>query len=506
MLDAACGLASRFMPRARGSLGLVLGAAILLFPGREMRAQLISPGKLTESHKRWDGLRTCTKCHELGNRGIVNERCLACHEPLSARIAKARGYHATVADRNCAACHKEHFGRNFDMVHLDTTKFDHDETGFPLAGGHAEAGCRDCHKPERVAAADVIAFKGEHGTLEKTLLGLAKRCSACHADDDPHAGQFPRYDCDRCHGDADWKKADRFDHRRTRYRLTGRHRKVRCQGCHKRARRRGGRPYVRYVGLEFDACTACHEDVHEGARPDPCRSCHTTRDWHLIRNRTAFEGSFDHSSTEFPLEGKHAEAECGACHTPGASSDRWLAIRFDRRTLGHQYPLPVAKDCVSCHLDYHGGAFEGRPGGIVCDNCHDERGWVPGLYDLARHNEETEFALEGAHAATPCIECHPKPVPGREAQQFRFERRDCVSCHEEDDPHHGQFAKAPCEDCHDASPGFQIADFDHDATRYPLDGAHRDVPCASCHPEERGADGRTFRRYRPLGMDCKDCH
>jgi hypothetical protein len=53
---------------------------------------------------------------------------------------------------------------------------------------------------------------------------------------------------------------------------------------------------------------------------------------------------------------------------------------------------------------------------------------------------------------------------------------------------------------------FRIAAFDHSRTRFPLDGRHRDVECADCHVMVTAADGREFRRYRPVGTQCRDCH
>jgi hypothetical protein len=51
-----------------------------------------------------------------------------------------------------------------------------------------------------------------------------------------------------------------------------------------------------------------------------------------------------------------------------------------------------------------------------------------------------------------------------------------------------------------------VAHFDHDRTRYPLDGSHRDVACGACHALESRPDGTQLRRFRPVGMQCEDCH
>jgi len=84
--------------------------------------------------------------------------------------------------------------------------------------------------------------------------------------------------------------------------------------------------------------------------------------------------------------------------------------------------------------------------------------------------------------------------------------KTCAGCHGETQPHGDQFAGRGCDDCHSVET-FRISSFDHDRTSYPLDGAHRDVPCASCHRAEK-VSGRTepVVHYRPLETECRSCH
>ena len=154
-------------------------ALLLVLLAAPAQAQLIAPGKLTEAHARFEGLSGCTNCHALGQRGIEPQKCLACHTPLRARIRRDEGFHADV-DRDCATCHKDHFGRDFDPVRFDTDAFDHRKTGYPLLGEHAGADCQSCHQPRFITAADVRAFKLAAGRLDETYLGLANDCATCH--------------------------------------------------------------------------------------------------------------------------------------------------------------------------------------------------------------------------------------------------------------------------------------------------------------------------------------
>lgn len=478
--------------------------AILAGP-RAAGAQFISPGKLTRAHDHLTGLRNCTQCHQLRNPGAAPDRCLECHVPLRTRLKEKRGLHAAIEEEYCGECHKEHFGIDFDMVRFDTATFEHDvKTGYELVEAHAEAECRSCHKVDYIEAADVKDFKGEHGALDRTFLGLATTCIGCHAPEDPHEKQFPDRSCDECHAVTTWEEAELHDHDKTRFRLTGKHRKVDCKECHKPIRNARREEYAQYIDMKFDSCENCHDDVHEGELGQDCKSCHVTADWHRIEEST-FEETFDHATIEFKLVGKHQEAECSACHGKPPKRDEEVWVTLVDTTLNFTYPHPEREDCVSCHRDYHRAVFEESAGGIVCDNCHTEHGWLPADYNTDRHNDDSEFKLEGAHLATPCNLCHVEPEEGLEAAQFDIPEQQCVSCHEKDYPHEEQYRDEPCEDCHN-SESYLIPDYDHSETEFPLDGEHQDVPCASCHPEEVSAAGDTFVRYKPVDSECRDCH
>jgi hypothetical protein len=544
-----------------------------------VRAQLISPGRLSSSHTDLEGVRNCTQCHRLRERGVVNSLCLSCHEALRARVDAQRGYHATVTDRSCAECHKEHFGTDFALVRLDTTTFEHDQVGFTLEGHHAELSCRECHTAGLVADTAVRRVKAEHDALDRTYLGLATTCNGCHADDDPHDGQFGDRGCTDCHAQERWQGAELFDHRTTDYPLTGRHRSVECAKCHAPAGRDSQRP-VRYADLPFASCTSCHRDPHDRQMGADCTRCHSTDGWSQITNGQ-FEQTFDHATVGYTLRGAHGDLACVACHSGDADGAQDIQLRFVGGTRGRRYPTPASETCASCHLDYHRGAFRGssngadcrtchtedawRPttfgverhndgstfeltgahvttacvdchrdpatpdalrfrwphdactschepsqpqgqqfAGRLCTECHDTEGWIPTIYGIVRHNDGSTFQLTGAHVATPCMECHRDPA-APDSLRFRLSHEQCVSCHEPSKPHGDQFAGQACSDCH-TTDSFRIPGFDHSGTRFPLDGRHQDVACNRCHAIEVRADGTELRRYRPLGLQCEDCH
>ena len=106
--------------------------------------------------------------------------------------------------------------------------------------------CGICH-PARDPGASLSA---------RFRLGLGSSCADCHADDDPHAGQFEDRPCDSCHGSRTFL-IDEFDHDRARYKLDGAHLGLDCAQCHPSEPTPGGGLVVRYrpIGTE---CTDCH--------------------------------------------------------------------------------------------------------------------------------------------------------------------------------------------------------------------------------------------------------
>lgn len=528
------------------ALALAVGLAVLAIPAGGA-GQLLSPGPLTTPHADLEGLRNCTNCHELGRKGASASRCRSCHTVIDTRIKAERGYHASVKDQACSSCHKEHQGRDFSLVRLDTARFDHADTGYRLDGAHGDAGCRACHQAVRVNAPDVLAWGREHGSLGRTLLGLGRSCRGCHTDDDAHGSQFRGRECETCHATSSWERAERFDHDKAGYRLTGEHRQASCDGCHPREGA-GETAIVKYGGVRVGNCSTCHEDNHKGAMGASCTTCHDPRGWKSL-DRNAVASRFDHGRTKFPLRGRHAAADCAVCHARPRRREDPVHIRIVAGTERSSFPRPRAGSCAECHSDAHAGELSGRPDAGSCESCHGEEGWTPAGFGVERHNEETGFALTGAHVVTFCVDCHTArgTSPGSKLA-FKVAAQDCASCHRKDDPHEGRFGERACEGCHvteafkaarfehdsiAATPcrtchepddphagqfgdtgcdrchqtaSFVIPAFDHGQTRFRLDGKHAAVACALCHTPEATNDGVAIVRYRPLRTECTACH
>ena len=149
--------------------------------------------------------------------------------------------------------------------------------------------------------------------------------------------------------------------------------------------------------------------MHAGHLGKKCDECHTPTGW-----RSSV--SFDHDLTKFPLVGLHVTVPCEQCH-----------LTRQYRDVGHE--------CIDCHKkdDVHKGNL-----GKDCARCHSPNAWKMWEFD---HAKETGFALSGAHGKLACEACHRRPP-----DEVKL-KKDCLSCHEKDDVHLGQYGRQ-CDRCH----------------------------------------------------------
>jgi hypothetical protein len=468
---------------------------------RSVQAQVISPGDLIAGHAPWDRIDSCISCHQLGTKSIDDNRCLSCHTPLRDRIDQSLGLHATYDEPNCATCHKDHFGRDFDPIRFDTLGFDHGLTGYDLIQSHTEVACASCHTSSNLMDRTVVDFLKKHRSPANTFLGLDETCASCHTPDNVHGTQFDQVACSTCHDQNVWEEAPEFDHNQADYVLTGEHTTVECAGCHEKSKTEPD--LVLYKPIAFTECSNCHEDEHKGAFGATCTSCHSTKGWETMVS-ASFEQTFDHNSTDYPLIGLHQSASCASCHNP-KSKNLGLSVDFVRSTLGKAYPHPIATECQNCHDDAHAGSVTTTES---CASCHNEKGWAPSEFDGFRHQDETDFPLEGAHMAVLCSQCHSSlsnaAIAGKYGNiSFSVENKTCEGCHVEDNIHGDQFAADTCDSCHSNS-AWKDAEvsFDHTATDFPLLGAHAIATCISCHVPDAGE----IAPYRELAAACISCH
>ncbi len=168
-----------------------------------------------------------------------------------------------------------------------------------------------------------------------------------------------------------------------------------------------------------------------------------------------------------PFSRKLQSQLCLGCHKEIAA-DRQLAKGFHGRE-----PDATKHECNHCHTDH-----KGRDADIV-------------QFDRETFDHEfTNFALREAHQAVRCAECHLQSVKYRKAPGR------CFDCHKAEDPHKGRLGEL-CDKCHNEAAWRRVKPFNHDATKFPLQGAHRAVACSACHVGER---------YKGVATTCVGCH
>lgn len=305
---------------------------------------------------------------------------------------------------DCAACHSADAWRPLRR----DAGFDHARhTGFALTGAHGGVACESCHA----------------GLRFDLPRAAEDECAVCHAD--PHRGRLSP-DCASCHDTRRFANArSTAVHERTTFPLTGAHRVILCEACH-RDERAGA-----YTPLDA-RCLACHQqDLAQALFPDHsaatfrtgCDRCHRTLRWQGAR--------FDHAEASgFELIGAHQRAECSGCHVPPDFHVR--------------YPAASPQDCVACHRADYDREHAGMGFSLQCTDCHGVERWSGASFEHA-------FPIfRGRHAGKwdACTDCHTQPE--------NFTSFTCLTCHTQTET---------------ASNHRDVGDYAYESAR-----------CLSCHP------------------------
>ncbi len=305
------------------------------------------------------------------------------------------------------------------------------------------------------------------------------------------------FDCETCHTTESFNEVS-FDHAAlTGFELVGRHGAVDCKACHT----------IRDFSTVETNCQSCHTDVHESKLGEDCSSCHTVDGWQV------FDAVAIHANTDFPIMGRHALLDCGACHQ-----------NFPRGDLSH-----TDSRCVACHQsDYLSVSSPNHvTAGFTtdCETCHQMNAFRPAL--LPDH--DVFFPIySGEHRGewNDCNTCHTDPN--------NFADFTCLSCHahrqtsmdEEHDGIPGYAYNSP--DCYLCHPRGEAESFtDHDAQFFPIfSGSHqgewnecsvchtvpgdrRVIDCLGCHEHRQSEmDGKhgSMSGYSYTSAACLECH
>ncbi|MBK7214184.1 MAG: hypothetical protein IPH88_12980 [Bacteroidales bacterium] len=466
---------------------------------------------------------SCGECHTNPN-DYGQFSCTDCHEHRQSKVDDEHGG-VSGYDYNSLACYACHPTGSTDGA------FNHSSTHFPLTGAHVTVRCTDCHtngysntsmecsschinnfnqtsNPNHAAAGISEDCKACHTTdpgwkpagfpthanyyvLEGAHLTIANECAKCHngnyqntpntcfachetdftqSTDPPHvSAQFPTT-CEDCHNSTAWKPST-FNHDGQYFPIySGKHNGEwnSCSECH-----------TNPANYALYSCIDCHEhnqadtdDEHQGVggyayNSVACFECHPTG---------SSEGSFNHSSSNFPLTGGHAINDCASCHSNGYSGTTTV--------------------CANCHINNYNQTSNPNHNGIGissdCAQCHTTGpGWTPASFPT----HSNYYVIQGAHTAiaTNCAACHQG--------NYTSTPNTCFGCHSDDynqttNPNHqtSQFS-TECQSCHSQT-AWVPSTFNHNNV-YPLTGAHASITnCSLCH----------VNGYANTPTNCEGCH
>jgi cytochrome b subunit of formate dehydrogenase len=347
----------------------------------------------------------------------------------------------------------------FDRVKLHIIKIAHDgarEALLPgmLISAHAKEPdakqCTSCHnylnlppaskclKCHREILAVINNSQGYHGAL-------TGQCRTCHTE---HKG---------LQADITSLDVKDFNHENARFSLEGKHRDLECRSCHKQQNKNNELTGTKFIGLPFEKCVDCHDDIHKGQFQKECQSCHSEHGWKgtwLVDSHGA--------DSVYPLNGMHKKLKCIECHK----------LPYKNAKLAESKLAGLSHECSSCHDDIHNGQMH-----HTCEICHNEQGWK-GMNLLFDHNQHSSSKLDKLHAHISCNLCHLtdkdkivrySPLPqqcdtchtdivdfmngklpdGNRDADPHAKRVTCIDCHTTDIakqlPH--QYAEK-CADCH----------------------------------------------------------
>ncbi len=464
----------------------------------------------------------CISCHQSGFKGTSTD-CFACHE-IQYTSSTNPSHTKLQLSHDCKQCHST-------APDWKPALFTQHDQYYELKEAHRLIAneCSSCHQ-------------GNYNTTPNTCVG-------CHLSDynqttDPsHVSQQFSTQCTDCHSEKAWAPAN-FNHDGNYFPIyTGAHRGtwIKCSDCH-----------TNPGNFKLFSCTVCHlsgdtDPKHDAVvgywyQDNACLACHPTGD-----NSTRF----DHNSTNFPLTGAHLQTECKACHASGfkgtpSTCSSCHQTDYDKSTNPNHGKLGFGLDCAQCHttqadwqpakLDQHNqyyelkgahtqvatdcklchqGDYNNTPTDCrgchladynnsqspphasqklptECAICHSENAWIPSNF---QHDGMYFPIYTGAHRDEwiTCQDCHTTPG--------QFNQFSCTVCHinPQTDGEHVQvsgywYQDQACFACHPT--GAKTDRFNHDATGFPLTGAHLSISCKECH--ESG--------FKGTPNQCMSCH
>lgn len=263
-------------------------------------------------------------------------------------------------------------------------------------------------------------------------------------------------------------------------------------------------------GVPNTKCMDCHTEIgqqvrarksfHGRMKTKQCIECHKDHQGRSYDSTKVNENRFNHDRTGFRLDGAHRKVKCAECHTDKRS--RKVNRPGQTRYFG------TSPSCIGCHKEDDIHFFTGKFAKVECSECHNTSSWKQAL--KFNHRQETGYALIGKHARISCNECHAPNGPRSAKYDWpELKTKQCLSCHKD---HHGnklspRFRNGNCAQCHNQNT-WNIGQFDHRVTTFPLRGKHARVQCIDCHKQtpQTARSGKENYNWTGLRQNCSSCH
>ncbi len=203
------------------------------------------------------------------------------------------------------------------------------------------------------------------------------------------------------------------------------------------------------------------------------------------------------------LTNAHAKYEgisnCTKCHVLGKQIQNSKCLDchaeikklIDEKRGYHSGTEVKGKDCWDCHSEHHGRNFR-----II---NFDNKGF---------DHSKAGFNLNGKHSEIKCEDCHKSEFMQISNAVLRKNTllglsQSCKSCHP--DIHQGRLGDQ-CNNCHNTTIFTKVENFDHSKTQYKLTGAHINVLCIKCHPQEIKNGIQSVKLTGISFSSCESCH
>lgn len=278
---------------------------------------------------------------------------------------------------------------------------------------------------------------------------------------------------------------------------------TKCESCHAHFDKSNQTPLCldchKEIKIDLANAKGFHGRLNKQQTSD-CKSCHTDHKGRSFDIRGFDQDNFDHSKTDFKLDGSHENIACVNCHNN----------TLTRKELAQKgiINLPIKAgfrfenfECSSCHIDFHEKAL-----GDQCESCHNTKSWTNSQFE----HDKTDFPLDGEHQELECSSCHIN-------NQFEKLDTQCQSCHLSKEPHLGIFG-GKCVNCHTTGE-WKSKHYDHfKETGYELKDSHleilgKNVKCIDCHSEKKNPETKCIGCHQvndvhqgSNGAECQDCH